>query len=236
MALTAMFWIDDMKSAAKTIALGISTIALLSACAASGPIYSTFSNEAGALKANDSFGLATSTNTEIMTRRVDYTIDLSVKFAQDVPTTVYFDFNSSQLDNASRTVLRKQADWINQFPEIKFKVYGHTDRVGLNAFNRSLGQRRAQAVVDYLITSGVDKSRLQAVVSEGESNPAVDARDRERLNRRAITEVSGFAAGSEPQLDGLYAAIIYRDYVESGIVPETLETVAGTVTATAGTQ
>lgn len=225
-----------MTSYAKNIALGVSSAVLLSACAASGPIYSTFRSEAGALKSGDSFGQATATNTEIMTQKVDYTVDLSTKFNDDVPTTVYFDFNSSELDGAARAILRKQADWISQFPEIKFKVYGHTDRVGLSRFNRALGKRRAQAVVDYLIANGVDKSRLQAVVSEGEANPSVDARDRERLNRRAITEVSGFVAGSDGQLDGLYAAIVYRDYVESGVVASTLGTVADRVTATAGTQ
>ncbi len=225
-----------MTRTGRNLVLGISSAVMLSACAASGPIYSTFRSEAGALNASDGFGLSTSTNMDIMTRRVDYTVDLSTKFNDDVPTTVYFDFNSSTLDSAARTVLRRQADWISQFPEIQFKVYGHTDRVGLSRFNRSLGQRRAQAVVDYLIANGVDKSRLQAVVSEGESNPAVDARERERLNRRAITEVSGFVSGSEQLMDGNYAAIVYRDYVESGIVTSTMETVAETVTATAGDQ
>ncbi len=188
------------------------------------------------MKQGDSFGEATLANEEIMTRQVDYTVDLSVKFNEDVPTTVYFDFNSTELDSAARVILRQQADWISQFPEIKFTVYGHTDRVGLSRYNRGLGQRRAQAVVDFLIANGVDKSRLKAVVSEGEINPAVDVTDRERLNRRAITEVSGFVAGAGDQLDGLYAAIVYRDYVESGAVSSTLETVADTVTATAGSQ
>lgn len=232
----AMFWIDGMTRTAKNVALGISGALLLSACASSGPIYSTFRSEAGALKQGDSFGEATLANEEIMTRQVDYTVDLSVKFNEDVPTTVYFDFNSTELDSAARVILRQQADWISQFPEIKFTVYGHTDRVGLSRYNRGLGQRRAQAVVDFLIANGVDKSRLKAVVSEGEINPAVDVTDRERLNRRAITEVSGFVAGAGDQLDGLYAAIVYRDYVESGAVSSTLETVADTVTATAGSQ
>lgn len=212
------------KLTGNKVILSISAAAFLSACAAGGPIYSSFSSEAGALSDKEGFGSSIAANTEIMTRKADYTIDLSKKFNEDVPTTVYFDFNSAELDSAARTVLRHQADWIKQFPEIKFTVYGHTDRVGLSKVNRVIGQKRAQAVVDYLISNGVEKSRLKAVVSEGESQTAVDSRDRERLNRRAITEVSGFVAGHPSVMDGNYALVVYRDYVASATIDATLST------------
>lgn len=217
----------------KKVILSISGAAFLSACAAGGPIYSSFRSEAGALSDKEAFGSSIAANTEIMTRKAEYSIDLSKKFNEDVQTTVYFDFNSAELDSAARTALRVQADWIKQFPEIKFTVYGHTDRVGLSKFNRALGKRRAQAVVDYLIANGVDKSRLKAVVSEGEENPAIDARDRERLNRRAITEVAGFVAGHPAVLDGTYAMIVYRDYIESATIDHTLSTLQDTDTTVA---
>lgn len=208
----------------KKVLLSISCAAFLSACAAGGPIYNSFSSEAGALSAKEGFGNSIAANTEIMTRKADYTIDLSKKFNEDVPTTVYFAFNSAELDSAARAALRVQADWISQFPEIKFTVYGHTDRVGLSKINRAIGQKRAQAVVDYLISHGVDKSRLKAVISEGESNPAIDSRERERLNRRAITDVSGFVAGHPSVTDSNYALVVYRDYVASGSIDATLST------------
>lgn len=145
-------------------------------------------------------------------------MDLSRKFARDVPVMVNFDFNSSRLDAEAREILRKQADWIKQFPEIRFRVYGHTDLVGSDAVNKRLGLRRAKRVVSYLISQGVDADRLEAVVSYGETQPLIVTEGRERRNRRTVTEVSGFARNFVGDgLDGKYAQLIYRAYVESKI-------------------
>ena len=65
--------------------------------------------------------------------------------ATEVPSTITFAFNSSQLTEAARVTLRQQADWIRQFPEVRFRVYGHTDLVGSDAYNKSLGLRRARS-------------------------------------------------------------------------------------------
>lgn len=218
----------------KAVILTLSSCLFLGACASGGPIYSTFTSEAGALNQNEQFGLATASNFDIMTRKVDYTVDLSRKFERDVPTTVNFDFNSAELDPSARQILRRQADWISQFPEIRFKVVGHADRVGLNRVNVAIGQKRADAVVDYLVANGVERARLEAVVSKGESEPVVETTDRERLNRRAVTTVSGFVQGSPQETDGLYIEAVYRQYIESSVVETTLTTDTGEVTATAG--
>ena len=61
-------------------------------------------------------------------------------------------------------MLRQQADWIRQFPEVRFKVYGHTDAVGTADYNYGLGQRRANAVVRYLTSQGISRDRLEAAV------------------------------------------------------------------------
>jgi len=108
-----------------------------------------------------------------------------------------------------------QADWIRQFPEVRFKVYGHTDLVGSVSYNRSLGLRRAQAAVSFLASQGIDRSRLEAVVSFGETQPLVVTDGRERRNRRTVTEVTGFVKNNPLVLNGKYAAIIFRDYVGS---------------------
>ena len=79
--------------------------------------------------------------------------------------------------------MSRQADWIRQFPEIRFKVYGHTDLVGSDAYNRNLGLRRAQAAVAYLVSQGVSRSRLEATVSLGETQPIVATQEMERRNR-----------------------------------------------------
>ena len=123
------------------------------------------------------------------------------------------------LDAEAQEILRRQAHWIKQFPEIRFRVYGHTDLVGSNAYNKSLGQRRANAVVAYLASQGVSRARLEAVASFGETRPLVATEERERRNRRTVTEVSGFVKRHPTLLDGKYANIIYREYVASATRP-----------------
>jgi outer membrane protein OmpA-like peptidoglycan-associated protein len=144
-----------------------------------------------------------------------------------VPTTVNFAFNSSELDALAMATLDKQADFMRQFPEVTFRVYGHTDAVGGASYNKRLGHRRAQKVVNYLATRGVSKSRLEALASFGETRPLVVTEDAEARNRRTVTEVSGFVKTNGAVMDGKYAQIVYRDYVESGVVATTL---TGTVT------
>ena len=128
-----------------------------------------------------------------------------------------FAFNSAVLDAEARATLRQQADWIKQFPEVRFNVYGHTDAVGSESYNKRLGKRRANAVVNYFASQGISRDRLEALVSFGETQPVIATPDRERKNRRTVTEVSGFVAGHPNVLDGKYAAIIYREYVASAV-------------------
>ena len=175
---------------------------------------SFFSEAGSALDAGD-FGEATMNNRLVQTGAQDYTINLARRFAADVNSTVNFEFNSTALDADARSTLMKQADWIRQFPEVRFKVYGHTDLVGSQAYNRSLGLRRAQAVVAFLASQGIDRSRLEAVVSFGETQPLVVTDGRERRNRRTVTEVTGFVESDPMVLNGKYAEIIFRDYVNS---------------------
>ena len=71
----------------------------------------------------------------------------------------------------------------------------------------------------FLVREGVSRSRLEAVVSEGRTQPIIATPEPERRNRRAVTEVSGFVQRHPTVLDGQYAAIIYREYVESATRP-----------------
>ncbi|MFQ5439557.1 MAG: OmpA family protein [Paracoccaceae bacterium] len=145
-------------------------------------------------------------------------MDLQRRFEKEVPTMVNFNFNSSRLDSRSRAVLDRQADWIKQFPEIKFRVYGHTDLVGTARYNKGLGLRRANRAVNYLISKGIGSDRLQAVVSYGETQPLIVTEGKERRNRRTVTEVIGFARNFVGDgLDGKYAHLIYRKYIAGGI-------------------
>ncbi|MDD9732284.1 OmpA family protein [Mameliella sp. AT18] len=174
-----------------------------------------FDREAGALIDTGHFGNATMNNHQLMTGEKQIIYDMSQRFASEVMTTVNFAFNSAVLDHGARDTLREQAQWIRQFPEIRFRVYGHTDKVGSNGYNKSLGLRRANAVVNYLVSQGISRSRLEAVVSYGETQPLIVTEGRERRNRRTVTEVSGFVSSHPTVLDGKYAEVIYREYVNS---------------------
>jgi peptidoglycan-associated lipoprotein len=192
-------------------------LAVLSGCAASSldPVFTSFWREAGSLAETADFGNATMNNHQYMTGEKRYTYDLSQRFSSEVLTTVNFAFNSAELDSGARDTLREQANWIRQFPEIRFRVYGHTDKVGSDNYNKSLGLKRAHTVVNYLVSQGIDRSRLEAVVSFGETQPLIVTEGRERRNRRTVTEVSGFVSGHPTVLDGKYAEVIFREYVRS---------------------
>ncbi len=75
--------------------------------------------------------------------------------------------------------------------------------------------RRARAVVNYLTSQGISKSRLEAVVSYGKTRPIIQTSQPEERNRRTVTEVSGFVKNAPLVLNGKYAAIIWRTYVDS---------------------
>nr|WP_025059911.1 OmpA family protein [Sulfitobacter donghicola] len=226
-----MYWIETMQSMTyrKIITGSILSAAVgLGACTTTSndPVYTQFYSEAGSLVDTGDFGNATLNNRLVMTGERQYTFDLAQRFSNEVDSTVNFAFNSSQLDGQARAILRRQAGWIKQFPEIRFRVYGHTDAVGSNRSNKSLGQRRANAVVAYLATQGISRSRLEAVVSFGETQPLVVTQGRERRNRRTVTEVSGFVKRHPTVMDGKYAQIIYRDYIASAVAPSQLSSAA----------
>lgn len=161
------------------------------------------------------FGSATMNNIQLQTGQKSFMIALGERFAAEVPSTITFAFNSAELSPEAQTTLRQQADWIRQFPEIKFRVYGHTDLVGSDAYNKALGLRRAKAAVRYLSTQGINIARLEAVVSFGKTRPVIQTPGPEQRNRRTVTEVSGFATGNPTLLNGKYAAIIFREYIKN---------------------
>lgn len=194
-----------------------SSMMVLGACSAN-----DWLSEAGTSIDRGNFGNATMNNTLVQTGAEGFVLDLATRFAEQVPTTVNFEFNQATLDEEARQILRQQANWIRQFPEVRFRVYGHTDLVGSNAYNKRLGQRRANAVVRYLTSQGISRSRLEAVVSFGETQPIIVSQDPERRNRRTVTEVSGFVESHPRVLDGKYAQVVYREYVDSATAVSTL--------------
>ncbi len=175
---------------------------------------------AGNLPNQNSFADASEQNFLIQTGQGGssaYLQHLSQQFRDDVPTQINFDFNSIALDGEAKRILGLQAAWIKAHATVKFRVYGHTDQVGSNAFNQRLGLRRARAAVNYLVSQGAPRNRLEAYTSLGETQPIVNTADRERLNRRTVTDVFGFAPRVTPSdFDGKRAVIVYGNYLSGG--------------------
>ncbi len=206
----------------KPILTSIAALAVLTGCTGDRTGLTSFYREAGAVVDSGNFGNATMNNILVQTNPEEFALNLNRRFSEEVPTTVNFAFNSTALDDQARAVLVRQADWILQFPEVRFKVYGHTDLVGTDAYNRNLGQRRANAVVDFLVAQGIARSRLEAAVSFGETQPLIVTEGRERANRRTVTEVLGWVADHPLVLNGKYAEVIFREYIASAVPGKTI--------------
>ncbi|MBT8412033.1 MAG: OmpA family protein [Octadecabacter sp.] len=161
------------------------------------------------------FGDATENNFLYQTGQLTYTEELGSRFAQEVPSAINFAFNSASLDAEAHAILQQQASFMRQFPELYFSVYGHTDLVGSAQYNQRLGERRARAALNYLVSLGVERSRLDALVSLGETQPIVPTEGEERRNRRTVTEVAGFVQSHPLVLNGEYARVVQRAYVGS---------------------
>ena len=100
-----------------------------------------------------------------------YTGNETVKYlATGVRDRVFFATNKSTLTTASRDTLRKQAAWMRKKKDLTFTIEGHADERGTREYNLALGERRANAVKDYLMTYGISGSRLN-VISYGKERP-----------------------------------------------------------------
>ena len=108
--------------------------------------------------------------------------------ASGVPDRVFFATNESVLTTASRDTLRKQATWLRANSEITVVLEGHADERGTREYNLALGERRANAAKDYLMTYGVSANRI-SVISYGKERP-VDSGSNPLAwskNRRSVT-------------------------------------------------
>ena len=108
--------------------------------------------------------------------------------AEGVPDRVFFATNESVLTTASRDTLRKQAAWLRKNSDINVVLEGHADERGTREYNLALGERRANAAKDYLMTYGISENRI-SVISYGKERP-VDSGSSPlswSKNRRSVT-------------------------------------------------
>jgi len=98
----------------------------------------------------------------------------------------FFDYDKADIRADARDVLAANATWLKKYPSVQFTVEGHTDERGTAQYNLALGDRRANAAKDYLVSLGVDASRVKTV-SYGKERPFATGHEEDswQKNRRA---------------------------------------------------
>ena len=110
------------------------------------------------------------------------------EFVVNVGDRVFFESDSTELNQQAIGTLEKQAQWLRTYPQYSFLVEGHADERGTREYNIALGARRAQAVRDYLASRGVGPHRMRTL-SYGKERPVAVCNDIScwSQNRRAVT-------------------------------------------------
>lgn len=158
----------------KRLVAVLAALALVSACASTG----------GVEEETDSTTTVSAVQNEAETEMQDQ------NFADNAQDRVYFGFDRANLDAEAVNVLKAQADWLKANPEKTVTVQGHTDDRGTREYNLALGERRAVAVKNYLLSRGISPDRIE-VISYGKERPAVVGANEAAWaqNRRAVSVV-----------------------------------------------
>jgi peptidoglycan-associated lipoprotein len=108
----------------------------------------------------------------------------------NVGDRVYFGYDRYDLTPEALNQLQMQARWLQQYPNVNIVIEGHADERGTREYNLALGDRRANAVRDYLVSLGVSSSRV-GTISYGKEMPEVLGSNAQSWarNRRAVTKV-----------------------------------------------
>ena len=93
-------------------------------------------------------------------------------FVQNVGDRVFFSYDRYDLTREAQAILQKQAAWLKAYPQATVVVEGHCDERGTREYNLALGERRANAVRDYLVALGIPAARL-STISYGKERPVV---------------------------------------------------------------
>ncbi|NKJ41135.1 MULTISPECIES: peptidoglycan-associated lipoprotein Pal [unclassified Novosphingobium] len=102
--------------------------------------------------------------------------------------TIHFDLDRYNVDAQSQAILQSQAQWLARYPGKLVTIEGHCDERGTRDYNIALGERRANAAKAYLVSLGIDASRI-TTVSYGKERPIALGSDEASYaqNRRAVT-------------------------------------------------
>lgn len=118
-------------------------------------------------------------------------------FTVNVGDTIHFDYNAYNLTDEDRSILQRQAQWLQKYSRVRVTIEGHCDERGTREYNLALGARRADATRDYLISLGVSSQRM-TTIPYGKERPICTQSDEEcwRQNRRGVTTITGGATTS----------------------------------------
>ncbi|WP_156851210.1 peptidoglycan-associated lipoprotein Pal [Bartonella refiksaydamii] len=113
------------------------------------------------------------------------------EFTVNVGDRVFFSLDSSSIEPDAESVLMRQAEWLLRYPYYSIMIEGHADERGTREYNLALGQRRAVAVRNYLVSLGVSAQRIQTI-SYGKERPVAVCDDIScwNQNRRAVTTLN----------------------------------------------
>ncbi len=88
----------------------------------------------------------------------------------NVGDRVFFDYDQFALKPEARRTLDRQAEWMGRYPNVRLSIEGHADERGTREYNLALAERRAKSVKDYLVSKGINASRLTSI-SYGKERP-----------------------------------------------------------------
>lgn len=154
----------------------VASLALVSACASNG----------------DDVGLDTTTgpNTNVASGPAGPVPGSQADLENAAGHRVFFAYNQYTLTSEAQATLARQAAWLREYPETRVLVAGNCDERGTREYNLALGARRAEAAKSYLVSLGVDASRI-TTVSYGKERP-IDPRSTEAawsVNRNSTTTI-----------------------------------------------
>ncbi len=176
----------------------VAALALTSACAAQG--------ENGAASSGSGDATAPVTQTTATTGSTSSGVGPEITpvgpspgsetdFIVNVGNSVYFDFDKYSLKTESRQTLEKQAAWLKKYPSLRVTIEGHCDERGTTEYNLALGDRRANAIKDYLVALGINPGRIKTI-SYGKEKPVAMGSNEAAWtqNRRGMTVIGGAGA------------------------------------------
>jgi len=118
--------------------------------------------------------------------------DLQAYLQNEIGDRIYFETNKHNISSAAAFTLESQANWIKSTPGFQLIIEGHCDERGTREYNLALGERRANAAKEFLVSLGVEPGRI-TTISYGKERPAAEGSTSESWseNRRSVSVISG---------------------------------------------